>query len=132
MLSQSAKHSCLQLYPFLAAVGIDFLSQSLPILLPLTEQGVLDAMLNLSVSERLLSPLPVSPPVCTNVSIIDDDILELVQTKTFHLNLSHADSQVLLTAPSTVTVTITDNDSEFTTLSIELVVYSIEHCSVEK
>lgn len=94
------------------AVGTDFQSQSLPLHLPLTDQGILDDMYALSPSDRLLQPLPVSPPVCTSVSIIDDDILELVNTKVFFLNLSHPDASVSFAQPSYAMVTITDDDSK--------------------
>ena len=99
-------------WPDSASVGTDFLSQSLPLQLPVTEQGLLDDMYNLSVSERLAHPLPVSPPVCVGVSIIDDNVLELENIKSFLLNLSHSDANVTLAQPSTASVSITDDDSK--------------------
>ncbi len=94
------------------AVNVDFESQSLTIPFPATEQQILDNMNNLPVPQRLNLTAPTSPPICTNVSIIDDDILEQVTIKSFHLDLSHPDPAVTFTSPLRATVTITDDDGE--------------------
>ena len=93
-------------------VGVDFQSQSLPVVFPATQQQILDSMNNLTVPERLSRPTPTSPPICINVSIIDDDILEQVDTKSFHLNLSHPDTAVVFSAPLSAEVIVTDDDSK--------------------
>lgn len=101
-------------WPGSAVVGTDFQTQSLPLQLPVTDQALLDAMYNLPVSERLAHPLPVSSPVCVDVSIINDNVLELENVKSFFLNLSHPDnpSPITLAPPSSVAVSIKDDDSE--------------------
>ena len=79
---------------------------------PPTSQDILDSISGLPVAQRLALPAPVSAPLCTNVSIIDDDILEQVHTKLFRLELSHPDRAVTFSAPSTAEVIITDDDSK--------------------
>lgn len=67
-------------------------------------------MNSLGVTERFSLPGPISPPICNNVTLIDDNILEQVDTKSFHLSLSHPDRAVLFSPPLTAEVTITDDD----------------------
>ena len=70
-------------------------------------------MFRLPVADRLnFGPAPISPPICNNVTLIDDDILEQVDTKSFRLDLSHPDAVVTFTPPQTAQVVITDDDSE--------------------
>lgn len=96
------------------AVDTDFFTQSLPLTFPPTEQSILDSMNSLSVADRMnLLPGPTSSPICNNVTIIDDDILEQVDTKSFSLSLSHPDAAVIFSSPLTARVTITDDDCKF-------------------
>lgn len=92
--------------------GFDFLSQSLPLSFPTTEQRILDDMYSLPVAERQLVPLPTSPLTCTNISIIDDDILELNSVKVFFANLSYSGPAVQFSLNQTAMITITDDDSK--------------------
>ncbi len=78
----------------------------------MTERSVLDAMYSLPVSQRLNHTLPISPPVCTTISIINDNVLELEQTKRFVLNLSHPDPAVFFLRPFLASVTVIDDDSK--------------------
>ncbi len=93
-------------------VGVDYLPQSLSFQFPPTDVTILNNSFSLSVSERLRQPLPLSPPVCANVSIINDDILEANKFKSFFLNLSHPGPVVQLRTPHVATVIIADDDGK--------------------
>lgn len=96
----------------LSVVGVDFLAQSLPLVFPPTEQAILDQLINMTLSEQLELGVPVSAPVCANVSIIDDDLVELDTSKHFFVNLSHPDPTVLFRSSQAAEITISDDDSE--------------------
>ena len=96
------------LFFFLA--GTDFLSQSVQLVIPVTEQSVLDEMYSLPAPERLNVSLPTSPPVCASISIVDDDILELQQTREFAVSLSDPDPAIFFVEPLTAVVTVIDDD----------------------
>lgn len=96
---------------YILTVGTDFHEQSLPLVFPPTEQSILDNMFSLPVADRLnFGSAAISSPICNNVTLINDDILEQVDTKSFRLDLSRPDSAVKFTPPQTAQVVITDDD----------------------
>ena len=62
------------------------------------------------MAEQLNAPLPVSSPQCSRVAILDDDILENVESKLLGLRLSMGGTHVRFETPSTTYITIMDDD----------------------
>ena len=108
-LSLSFSHS-------IATEHVDFQPQSVKLTFPPTNQSILDDLYQLPVSEQLNAPLPVSSPQCSRVAVLDDDILEGAESKLLRLSLSNNGPHVQFEAPSTVYVTIMDDDGTQTTI----------------
>lgn len=94
----------------LATESVDFLPQSVKLTFPPTNQSILDDLYQLPVAQQLNAPLPMSSPQCSRVAILDDDILEGTESKLLRLTLSNGGHHVQFEEPSTVYVTIMDDD----------------------
>ena len=92
--------------------GLDYVFELGPFQFPPTDQAVLNYTYNLAVPDRLRQSLPISLPLCANISIIDNDIIENGIPKVLRLNISHDSSMVTFIPPTTATVTIVDDDSK--------------------
>ena len=103
---------CLLISPFsfFLAAGVDFEPQSVQLTFPPTNQTILDDLYQLPVAEQLTAPLPMSSPQCSRVAILDDDILEEGDPKLLRLSLTMGGPYVQFETPSTVLVTIVDDD----------------------
>ena len=89
---------------------MDFEPQSVQLTFPPTNQTILDDLYQLPVAEWPDAPLPESSPVCSRVEIIDDDILEETEVKLLRLRLTLGGPHVEFESPSSVLVTIVDDD----------------------
>ena len=57
------------------------------------------------------STTAVGNSVCRDITVIDDMIVE--ENETFNITVETSDSNDIIMGPSTVTVTIIDNDSKY-------------------
>ena len=96
----------------LPPAGVDFEPQSVQLTFPPTNQSILDDLYQLPIAQRLSAPLPESSPVCSRVEIIDDNILEETEEKLLRLELTLGGPHVHFESPSSVLVTILDDDGE--------------------
>ena len=98
--------------PAIHSAGIDYDPQSVD--LPPTDQSLLNATYDLSVVDRLRQPLPVSPPICASISILDDGIVNSEDSSVLQITISHNGSMVTIIPPLIAMVTIEEGNSKLT------------------
>ena len=79
---------------------------------PPTNQSILDQLYQLPVAEQQTADLPEDVLQCSRVEIIDDNVLEQSSSKLLRLTLTMGGPHVLFESPSTVHVTIIDDDGK--------------------
>lgn len=95
------------------AGGVDYPATPLFVSLPPSADELLAEAFSPQVPNRLALPLPQSPPFCANFSIINDDIVEMLQYKNFHITLTNSSPSVEVLTPTVAMVTIEDDDCEW-------------------
>lgn len=97
----------------MSAGGVDYQAMPLFVSVPPSTDELLAEAFSLQVPSRLALPLPHSAPFCANLSIINDDVTELLLYKNFHVTLTSNLASLQVQPPAVAMVTIEDDDREW-------------------